>query len=93
MKVELGIEVKDKVTGFKGITIARTEWLNGCARIGVQAKMKKDGTVPDSQWFDEPQLDIINKNKIKLNGEKKPPGGPQPTPKRSTDPNDTMEGH
>ena len=36
----LGDEVKDTITGFKGIVVARTEWLNGCARVTVQPQSK-----------------------------------------------------
>lgn len=59
--VKLGEEVKDTVTNYKGIVICISEFLNGCRRIGVQAKMKKDGTVADAIYFDEPQLRVVGK--------------------------------
>lgn len=62
--INLGSEAKDTVSGFKGIVIGRTMFLNGCARCGVQPKVKKDGTLPEVQWFDEPQLQEVQK-KIK----------------------------
>ena len=37
-KFNLGDEVKDKVSGFKGVIVAQTMWLNGCARILVQSQ-------------------------------------------------------
>ena len=60
-KVELGDQVEDVVSGFKGIVMARTEWLNGCARIVVQPKVGKDRKMPDNACFDEPQLKIIKR--------------------------------
>jgi hypothetical protein len=72
----LGCEYRDRVSGFKGIAVAKTEWLNGCARINLQPKVGKDGKVPDSYTFDEPQLDKIGtgiKRKYSANT-----GGPLP---------------
>ena len=34
-KVELGSLVRDKITGFEGIVMGRTEYLTGCAHVGV----------------------------------------------------------
>lgn len=73
---KLGNELRDKVTGFKGIAIARTEWLNGCFRWVLQPKMGKDGKVPEGQTFDEPQLEFISKGTVKEGP--KNTGGPLP---------------
>lgn len=70
----LGREVKDRVTGFKGIAVAVYIYLQGCVRYSVQPKIKKDGTLPKDQVFDEPQLEIIGKRKIKAEIEEN--GGP-----------------
>lgn len=64
-RISLGDQVKDKVTGFKGIVTATTLFLNGCVRCAVQPPMGKDGKIPDSQYFDEPQLEILKKAKVK----------------------------
>lgn len=63
--ITLGSKVKDYVTDFKGIAIARVEYLNGCISIEVQAKMKDD-IIPESVWIDEQQLD--NKSKVETGG-------------------------
>lgn len=84
MRINLGDEVKDMVTGFKGIAVARHEFLNGCARIGVQPKIKKDGALPDEYTFDEPQLVLI-KAKVIPDG-KHVTGGPERSmPKAKSD--------
>ena len=39
----LGFTVKDIITGFTGVVTAKTVWLNGCIRYGVQSRELKDG--------------------------------------------------
>lgn len=84
--VQLGDRVKDKVTGFCGLVIARTTWLNGCVRIGVQNEKLKEwlGMPQETQWIDELQL-IVVKSRV-VNTGIEAPGGPTPTPKRALDP-------
>lgn len=66
MLVVLGDRVKDKVTGLSGIAVARTEWLYGCIRITVQPeKLGKDGNVPETSTFDEPQLEVVKSQVVK----------------------------
>lgn len=82
-RVQLGDLCKDMITGFEGICVARTEWLNGCWRVNLQGqKLGKGGEVPDTYAFDEPQIEIVKAGKVKtmLNGEKvgsKQTGGPR----------------
>lgn len=74
--VELGDEVKDMVSGFKGIAVAKHSYLEGCNRISVQPRIDKDGKLPESQSFDEPQLQIVKTSKVKRSASLKDPGGP-----------------
>ena len=69
--IKLGDEVKDKVTGFEGIAVARTEYLYGCLSIGVLSKKlnSETGKPIEWVWFDEQRLDLQSKA---------PNGGPQP---------------
>lgn len=84
-QIKLGDEVRDTVSGFKGIAIGRTIFLQGCARVGVQPKVGKDGKLPDAVWFDEPQLEIIRAAKPK--DVKRDTGGPMISiPTRNPDP-------
>lgn len=69
-EVVLGKTYTDRVTGYKGIAVVRSIWLEGCARIGLQGKVDKDGNIPDTMTFDEPQLFP------KKPTPKKKPGGP-----------------
>lgn len=59
--VELGDEVCDSITGFKGVAVAITEWLNGCQRIMIQPKELKDGKPIEPLTFDTEQLIITKK--------------------------------
>jgi len=88
-KFDRGEEVKEVITGFTGIVIGRTEWLNGCKRYGVKPRELKDGKPIQEEWFDEQQLEPTG-DQLRLPGEKKieetkkgklPPGGPQRDPR------------
>lgn len=65
-KIELGDEVQDTVSGFKGVVVSEHNYLHGCRRLSVQPKVGKDGSNKDSQGFDEPQLKILKRKKIKI---------------------------
>jgi len=82
-KFELGVEAKDKVTGFKGIILSRTEWLNGCKRYALQSRKLDAGKVIEVQYFDEEQIEIIG-NGIAVR--QRPTGGDRPAPMRALDP-------
>ena len=76
-KLELGIEVEDYVTGFRGIVTARCEYLTGCRQYAVQPKSKKKNSVDKGQWFDEDRLVVKGKGPKKPKPKKKRTGGPQ----------------
>ena len=70
--IELGQKVKDNITGFTGIAIAKCEYLNGCISIEVKpTKLDKDGKMLGAQWIDEQRLTVKSKATT---------GGPQDTP-------------
>jgi len=83
MKVELGDEVKDTITGFKGIAVARTSWITGCDRITLQPQgLTKDNKTFEAESFDEVTLVVTKPKKAKkVEKPKKKPrknGGPRP---------------
>lgn len=82
---ELGKVGQCTVTGFEGIITARTDWLNGCVRYGLQPPVDKDGKVPEAYWVDHDQLKYVehSSKEVTLG---KPTGGPMPNPKRVVDP-------
>jgi len=59
-KFNNGDKVKDIVTGFTGIVIARTEFRNGCSRYMIQPiKLDKDGLPGKEQHLDENDIALI----------------------------------
>ena len=83
MEIELGDLVKDVVTGFEGVAVSKHIFLTGCNRWGVQPLPKpgKKGEPitykSDSTAFDEPQLVILEKEKVKLPEAKTEPAAPE----------------
>jgi hypothetical protein len=57
-KFQNGDEVKDTVTGLKGIIVATTSWLNGCIRYVIQPQELKDGKPVETTCIDEEQLEL-----------------------------------
>lgn len=70
MKIELGDEVRHKHTGVTGAAVSRTIYLSGCDRISIQPKVKKDGTLGDAYSFDEPEIEVVKRKKVKRNNDK-----------------------
>jgi hypothetical protein len=87
---DLGLEAEDKVTGFKGILIARSQWLTGCNTYVLQPPVNKEGAVPETKSFDEQRLKITPKKQLKmeeLTPTKKPGGNPMQMADRMDIPN------
>ena len=82
-KFDLGDEVQCLVSGFKGVIVGRTEYLNGCLQYSVRTRVNKD---MDSRisWIDEAQLKRTKKQKVKVAS--KLVGGPHNPPTRTTPP-------
>jgi len=58
--IVVGQKVKDKISGFAGIVIARTEYLYASPRVWIQPEGIGDSGAPkDSLWFDEAQVDPL----------------------------------
>ena len=55
--IELGYEVKDKVTGFKGIVTGRASYITGCDQYLIAPK-NKGATFENSIWIDEGRLKV-----------------------------------
>lgn len=86
-KIKLGDEVRDTISGYQGIVTAVSEFLNGCVRCGIQSQKLHEGKPIETYWIDEPQLELVKKNKIKIKPSTKDNGGPMSsTPKRASDP-------
>lgn len=87
-KIKLGDKVRDNITGFQGIAIARTQWLHGCDRITIQPdKLDKDGKPLDNYTVDEQQVELVQSREPKVSPQAGArPGGPRRDPGRSRTP-------
>ncbi len=79
--MKLGTRVRDSITGLEGVAIARTEWLYGCVRIGVQPTELRDGKPAEQVWFDEAQLEPIAFQEPPPQSPSGTTGGPRREPK------------
>ena len=81
----LGEKAKDEISGYKGVIVALTEWLNGCRRITIQCEELFEGKPIENQTFDAEQVSRVGK---KPTAGKAPSrtGGPSIAPKRAVDP-------
>jgi len=91
--ISLGDICRDKVTSFKGVTVARHEYITGCVRFSLQPASTDDGKLLPSETFDEGQLEVIGSiNLVAVStpvggsGVMPPKGGPQEAPKRPSVP-------
>lgn len=64
-KFNVGDRVKDRVTGFQGIVIGRSDYISGCDTYGVQPERLKDGIPQDTKWFDDPRLILVEAGVLK----------------------------
>lgn len=76
-KFHCGDEVKHTLSGYKGVVVARIEWINGCKRYNLQAAGLKDKLPVDVVCLDEGELTLVKAQKHAGPTAAKPPGGPQ----------------
>jgi len=75
-EIKLGLRVKDQVTGFAGIVIAKTEYLNGCVSLCIKPeKLNKEKESVEAEWVDYQQVDIVDEGLAKKKEVAKPTGG------------------
>lgn len=84
--IRLGDLVQDKITSFKGIVIAKTEWLNQCTRVFVQPQeLTKDGEPVKAREFDITDLTLLEEDPLNYErraGGEPDNGGPTTEPSR-----------
>ncbi len=80
---EFGDVARDRVSGFKGEVIGRSDYSTGCKQICVQPSAKEDGDWRDGKWFDEERLELVGVGRgiaAEASPRTAPIGGPQQTP-------------
>lgn len=59
INIPLGSEVKDGITGFTGIAIAVTVFINGTTRYSVKPRKIENGRTGIAVWFDSEYLEVV----------------------------------
>jgi len=59
--IPLGSKCKCKVTGYDGICTGKAEWLYACTKVMIQPQKTNPKTLMplESNWFDEPGVELI----------------------------------
>ena len=73
-KFNLGDVLEDTITGFDGVLVMRAQWINNCNTYALKSRILKDGLPTDMQYFDEPQLKLIDPKTIESS---RKTGGPE----------------
>ena len=91
--IRLGDKVRDTISGFEGIAVARTEWLTGCVRWMIEPdKLDKEKKVQGCVEFDESRLVVVKAQPIPQLTTRdaglaaQQPGGPTRTPSQRQSP-------
>lgn len=58
--IELGVEAKDKITGFVGIVTGLSRFLTGCDQYCLVSEAR-DGKTGEAAWFDQGRVEVIGK--------------------------------
>lgn len=78
-KWDLGVFAREELSGLEGIIKSRADYLTGCNRYAIQQKgLDKNGKPYEWVWFDEEEIDSINKKGKTQNTANKKFGGPRP---------------
>lgn len=57
--IHLGDKVRDNITGFEGVAVAKSTYLNGCVSVGVKSTKLHEGKPLNTEWIDEQQLEVL----------------------------------
>ena len=78
LKVELGQKAQDTVSGFTGVVVEISEFMNGCIYVSLQPPVdpKKPNIFPDSIAFASARIIPVEGKKAKVTKEAQKKGGP-----------------
>ncbi len=77
-KYELGIKVKDVISGFSGVITGRAQHITGCNTYGVNPQKVVEGKIQEVQWFDEQRIIAVPGKKLVIKNELNGPDGKNP---------------
>lgn len=78
LKVELGQKSQDTVSGFTGVVVEISEFMNGCIYVSLQPPVdpKKPNIFPDSIAFPSARVISVEGKKVRVAKAAKEKGGP-----------------
>ena len=80
MEVRLGQMGRDKITGYEGIVMAKSQYLTGCDMILLApVTLDKEGKRKEGEWFDDVRVEPIGTSVLEL---RKPTAAPVEKPGR-----------
>ena len=62
--IELGSRVRDTITGFTGIVIARSDFLSGCNQVCVQPSCEKENELNKPEWLDIERIEKVSESEV-----------------------------
>lgn len=75
--IEMGDKVKDTLSGFTGVVLARSEHMTGCNQLYILPVSDKDNDMKDGHWFDVERIEKLKaaviEVKPRLTGRDVPP--------------------
>lgn len=83
MTIGLGDKVRDSISGFEGVVVAKHEYLNGCVRVSIQPQALHEGKPVEDFAFDVEQIEVLETAAPRTT---EPSGGPRKTPARKAVP-------
>lgn len=80
-KFKLGQTLRDRVSGFTGIAMAKVEFYNGCERFCLEPKIGSDGKTIDGVYFDIQQLEYVDDGLLASRPSTRTGGNPSGVPR------------
>jgi hypothetical protein len=62
--IKFGTKVREKITGFVGVTTGKASYITGCDQYLVQPPIGDNNAFVDGRWFDEGRLEIVQEETI-----------------------------
>lgn len=79
--MKLGVQARDRITGFFGTVTGYCEYISGCHQVLLTPVVGEKGEHRDGHWFDVQRIEITDPQAIQLdNGTT--PGCDKPAPVR-----------
>ena len=80
--IQLGHTYRDKITGFMSVATGFVQYISGCNQALIQPRCGDDGSMRDSQWFDQQRLDLVSSVSVVNLDNGATPGCDRAAPKR-----------